>query len=144
MKKIQTLLLSLVLLVPIAGAAQDLAVLANEFLAGLPEDVRQQAAFPLKDEERFNMNFVPMVRKGPTFHDFNDAQRKAALALLKGSLSAVGYDKSTAIMELEKVLIIVENNRLKLSNGKQGRDPLNYHFCIFGKPSASGDWAWRF
>ncbi len=124
--------------------AQSLSEKANKFLETLNPDLKSQTQFALADEERFNMNFVPIVRKGPTFHDFNEDQKQAAIDLLKASLSVEGFRKSKGIIELEKVLFIVENNRNKMSDGSPMRDPLNYHFCIFGKPSPTDFWGWRF
>jgi hypothetical protein len=124
--------------------AQDLSQRANIFLNTLSPDLRSEAQFKLDDAERYNINFVPIARQGPTFHDFNEKQKTAALELLKASLSKEGYRKSTEIMELEKVLIVVENNRNKMPDGSPVRDPLNYHFCIFGEPSEENFWGWRF
>ena len=116
--------------------AQDLAQKAQDFLATLPPELKSKALFTLDDPERYNMNYVPMARRGPSFHDFNGKQRQAALELLRASLSEEGYRKTTQIMELEKVLAIMENN--------PSRDPLDYHFCIFGDPSSGQFWGWRF
>ena len=116
--------------------AQDLAQKAENFLATLSPELRSKTLFTLDDSERYNMNYVPMVRKGPSFHDFDKKQKQAALELLKASLSEEGYRKTTQIMELEKVLAIMENN--------PSRDHLDYHFCIFGKPSSGQFWGWRF
>lgn len=123
--------------------AQNLAEKANYFLITLSPELKSKAHFSFTDDERFNMNFIPIIRKGPTFHDFDEKQKKAALDLLKGSLSQEGYRKSLEIMELEKVLIIIENNNFQMPDGS-GRDPLNYHFCIFGNPSSTDIWGWRF
>ncbi len=125
--------------------AQDLAEKANAFLNSLPEEIRAKAQFTMEDPERFNMNYVPITRKGPTFHDFNEAQKEAALNLLRASLGEEGFRKSQEIISLEKVLRIIENNDDdKMPDGRPRRDPLNYHFCIFGNPSATEPWGWRF
>ncbi|HRI79874.1 MAG TPA: DUF3500 domain-containing protein [Cyclobacteriaceae bacterium] len=124
----------------ISSSAQDLAKLANEFLNTLEGDVKARAQFSVDDAERFHWDFVPVERKGPTFHDFNDKQTKAAWALLKASLSSVGYQKSTAIVANEDILREVEG----LPVGNARRDPKNYHFLIFGTPSVDKEWMWRF
>jgi hypothetical protein len=124
--------------------AQDLSEKATVFINSLSAAQKKAALFSLEDAERFNWNFVPVSRKGPTFHDFNEQQKQAALDLLKASLSAEGYRKTREIIELEKVLIIMEDNRLRMSDGSPMRDPLNYHFCIFGNPSPDEFWGWRF
>jgi hypothetical protein len=124
--------------------AQDLSKKATTFLNSLSKELRAKAQFPLEDPERFNMNYVPIPRKGPTFHDFNDLQTEAALDLLRASLSEEGYRKTEEIRSLEKVLKILENNDAKMPDGWPRRDPLNYHFSIFGNPSDTQPWGWRF
>lgn len=140
MRNIVTFFLLLVLF-PLS--AQDIVATANTFIAALSPTLKEQALFPFDHNERFNMNFVPMVRTGPTFHEFNEQQKKAALELLRASLSSVGYAKATQIIELERVLRELEGDA-KLSDGRFRRDPLNYHFCVFGTPSAKDVWGWRF
>jgi hypothetical protein len=124
--------------------AQDLSEQAINFLNTLSPELRSRATFTLDDQERYNIQFVPIERKGPTFHDFNEEQKSAALKLLRSSLSQQGYNKSTEIMELEKVLFVVENNQWKWPDGTPVRDPLNYHILIFGQPSEDAFWGWRF
>lgn len=136
-------LLTLVLL-PGFMNAQELHQKANTFLNTLSPGLKAKTLFSFEDPERFNMNYVPVHREGPTFHDFNETQQQAALDLLKTSLSKEGFKKSTEIMELEKVLVIIENNQGKMPDGSPMRDPLNYHFSIFGKPALTGFWGWRF
>ncbi len=143
MKK-EIVFVSVLLLISGLLKAQNLSEKANVFLKTLSSELRVQTIFSLNDEERFNMNFVPLERKGPTFNEFNDKQTKAALGLLRASLSQEGYRKATDIMELERVLAIIENNKFKMPDGRPARDPLNYHFCIFGQPSPTDAWGWRF
>jgi hypothetical protein len=120
--------------------AQDIAAQANAFLSSLSPELRRHTVFELDDKERLNFNFVPVTRKGPTFHQFNEKQKSLALELLRASLGKDGYQKATAIIELENVLMVLENR----AKDDHYRDPLNYHFCIFGTPSSSGTWGWRF
>lgn len=125
--------------------AQDLSKKANAFLNTLPNELRAKAHFALDDAERKNFNYVPMDRQGPTFHDFDETQKKAALELLRASLSQEGYRKATEIVSLEKVLALLgADGDKKMSDGRPYRDPLNYHFCIFGDPSPTDFWGWRF
>ncbi|SIS98848.1 Protein of unknown function [Zobellia uliginosa] len=126
------------------GQAQELHVLAETFLLSLTDELRQEAQFKLNDDERFNFNYVPLERKGPTFNDFDAIQKEAALALLKTSLSKEGLRKTSEIMDLEDVLALIEKNQLTMPDGSPMRDALNYHFCIFGNPTAKDFWGWRF
>ena len=123
-----------------AGQNLTLSNLAEWYVSALSPELKATGLLELGHAERFNFNFVPLDRKGPTFHDFSETQKQAALALLKASLSEGGYQKATAIMELEKVLIIIENQPA----GGTYRDPLNYHFLIFGTPSSTQAWGWKF
>jgi Protein of unknown function (DUF3500) len=119
--------------------AQDISQKAIEFLNSVAS-LKTQTQYSLDDTERFNWAFVPLARKGPTFHDFNDQQKTAALELLRASLSVSGYQKASAIMSNENTLREIEG----LEVGSTYRDPLNYHFTIFGTPSKDKAWGWRF
>lgn len=129
-----------IFLVPSLVIGQDLAKKADAFLNLLSTDLRAKAQFSFGDDERFNWNFVPIARRGPTFHDFNEKQRAAAISLLKASLSDQGYQKVMGIIDLENVLRVIENR----GPTDNYRDPLNYHFSIFGTPSSKKEWGWRF
>jgi uncharacterized protein DUF3500 len=122
--------------------AQKNVVLTNaqNFLSTLTPELKSKAQFALDDAERFNWNFVPIERKGLTFYDFSNQQRDAAMTLLKSSLSEQGYQKATAIINLENILKVVENRKAD----DHYRDPKNYHFWVFGTPDAKKPWAWRF
>jgi len=143
MKKVLIYLLLCSFIAP--AAAQSLSAKAETFLNSLSEELQSMANFTLEDEERYNMNYVPLPRKGPTFHDFDDKQTDAAIDLLRSSLGKEGFRKSQEIMALEKVLRVIENNANDtMPDGRPRRDPLNYHFSIFGKPSSKSPWGWRF
>jgi hypothetical protein len=113
---------------------------ANQFLASLTTEQRQQATFAFESDERLRWNFIPdeaFPRKGLTFKSMTEPQRKLAYDLLKTGLSARGYQTYTAIIQLESVLRVIENG------GAMARDPEKYHFSVFGTPSAQGTWGWR-
>lgn len=139
--KLTTLTLLLFIL-PFFVQAQKKEVLTNTqaFLGTLTPELKSKAQFAFDDAERFNWNFVPIERKGLTFYDFSDKQRNAAMTLLKSSLSDQGYQKATAIINLENILKVVE----KRSPEDKFRDPMNYHFWVFGTPDAKKPWGWRF
>jgi hypothetical protein len=137
---LKTACIALALTASLSAQSQDLAKQANAFLNSLSDDLRPKAQFTLSDAERFNWNFVPLERKGPTFRDFDEKQKAAAIALLRASLSDQGYQKASSIMAMEDVLKAIENRPA----ADHYRDPLNYHFCIFGEPSSVKEWGWRF
>lgn len=116
--------------------AQGLNTLAKDFLNTLDAELRERTLFSLDDDERYNFHYTPVRRKGPSFNDFNETQGKAALKLLKASMSAEGYRKSMEIMALEGILRVIEQNNY--------RDDLDYHLCIFHEANSEKFWGWRF
>lgn len=125
------------------ASSQELNALAAEFLNTLDPELKSKTIFALDDEERLNFNFVPIIRKGPTFHDFNEKQKNAAMTLLRASLSKEGFRKTKEIIALENVLMELEGGKFKMPDGS-GRDALNYHFCVFNDPVTQQFWGWRF
>lgn len=125
------------------ASSQELNSLAVEFLNTLDQELKSKTIFTLDDKERLNFNFIPIIRKGPTFHDFNDQQKNAAMALLRASLSKEGFRKTKEIIALENVLLEIEGGKFKMPDGS-GRDALNYHFCVFSDPATQQFWGWRF
>ncbi|MGB5360819.1 MAG: DUF3500 domain-containing protein, partial [Eudoraea sp.] len=121
-------------LVVAIASAQGLNALATDFLNTLDPELKSKTVFALDDEERLNFNFIPIVRKGPTFHDFNDEQKEAAMALLRASLSEEGLRKTKEIIGLENVLREIESGKFQMADGSR-RDALNYHFCVFNDPA---------
>ncbi len=104
-------------------------------------DPGQKAAiqFDFNNEERLNWHFIPRERKGLSYKHMNGEQRPLAMALLSASLSQQGFIKATSIMTLEEILKQQEKNT---PIGR--RDPENYFFSIFGTPSETGTWGFRF
>lgn len=145
MNKKLMFLVSILSFIAFSANAQELSKKANIFLNLLSDELKTKTLFELEDEERFNMNYVPIPRKGPTFHDFDEKQKAAALDLLQSSLGKEGFRKTQEIIALEKVLRIIENDDDdKMPDGRPRRDPLNYHFSIFGNPASNTPWGWRF
>jgi hypothetical protein len=112
----------------------------NKLLSSLSPDHLKRVKYNFDDAERFNWNFVPIKRNGLTFYDFNESQKEILKSLLKSSLSEKGYTKATSIMYLENILKVVEQRK----EDDHYRDPLNYHYTIFGDPDKLNPWAWRF
>lgn len=123
--------------------SQQLHTLAQDFLNSLSPELKDKTVFAVNDEERRNFYYTPVVRKGSSMRNFNEEQQQAALALLSASISKEGYRKTKEIMALESILKVLENNP-KMPDGSVKRDPLNYHFWIFGNPSEDKFWGWRF
>ena len=124
-----------------------LAEAANAFLGTLPADLRAKAAFKFDDAHRTEWYFTPQqdnakrtsTRKGVRLDALNDDQKTAVTNLLKAGLSTKGFDQATTIMSLEGVLLELEGPK-----GAMVRNPNWYFVSIFGEPSNTGPWAWRF
>lgn len=115
-----------------------LADSARAFLASLDAGQKAKAMFPFDSPERFNWHFIPRERKGLPLKEMNPTQREAALALLRASMSEQGDKKVATIRQLEIILKAVEMGKGPL------RDPENYFFSVFGDPSTSDTWGWRY
>src|SRR5262249_10969356 len=116
MKKL-AILSSIVLAAAIAVTAQaappaaGMLDSARAFLAALSPEQRARAVYPFNSEERFRWFYTPVSRKGLPLKEMNDAQRKAALALLHAGLSEKGYSKAETIRRLEDVLHELEQGK---------------------------------
>ena len=140
-------------LAPAGGAretttAKEMRDAATAFLATLDAGQKTAASFPLTSDERENWFFTPVPRKGLAYFSMTDAQRAAAVKLLKTGLSAKGFAKVEAIRSLESVLFEVEGDAGQKpfvgGDGHPHRYPERYLFTIFGTPSATEPWGWRF
>ena len=109
---------------------------AQAFLETLGPDEKATAMIPFGDAERQVWFYTPVDRKGLTLKAMNEAQRDAAMALLRAGFSENGYDKAETIRQLETVLFAIE--------GRAMRDTGLYYFTIFGDPSETGTWGWRY
>jgi len=134
-----------VLLVVVAASAQRKAPPAGEamttaakrFVDTLSSEQKSQAVLPYDDPSRTDWHYIPKPsRKGLQVKEMSDMQRRAAFGLLASSLSVVGDQKATTIMQLEGILRELEKNR----QGGQIRDPERYYFTLFGDPSKAAPW----
>jgi hypothetical protein len=120
-----------------ATAIGEMTKAAQDFLADLDEPQKAQATFTMDGPEREDWHFVPFERKGLTLKEMRPDQQHLAYGLLHTALSYDGFRKATQIMSLEKILWDLENQAPK-------RDAAKYYVSIFGTPSATGTWGWRF
>ncbi len=152
--KLTRMLLAGMVLVSLAGVAYvsqrpalpalKMAQAAQQLLEGLSAEQKAKATFPFDSPERTNWWFVPKedkkkqpTRKGLPLKEMNEAQKKAALALVAAGTSERGDKQATTIMSLEAILLDLEKGRGPV------RDPQWYFFTIFGTPGKSGQWGWR-
>jgi hypothetical protein len=118
------------------GPGAQMAAAASGFLQALTPEQRKKATFTLEDGHRTEWFYVPLARKGLPLKEMTPPQHDKALGLLRAGLGQPGYDKATKIMELDKVLAILEKNPVR-------RDPELYYVSVFGEPAAKGTWGFR-
>ncbi len=111
---------------------------AVAFIASLSPEMRKKTSFPVDDIEwRKWMNQDFYIRQGAGFLDMTDAQKEAAFAMMKASLSAKGMQLSRDIMKLNYTLGELNNNDF-VRYGEW-----RYWITIMGEPSADKPWGWQ-
>ena len=108
----------------------------KNFINSLEPWQKTAVTFKMEDEERANWFYTPVPRKGLALHDMKPYQRQLAMAMLAAGLSQRGFIKATTIMSLDEILLVTEP--------APRRDPDNYYISIFGEPSETGEWGYRF
>ncbi|MBX3255523.1 MAG: DUF3500 domain-containing protein [Chitinophagaceae bacterium] len=131
----------LLLVFPAFAQSQDIAAKAQSFITLLNNEQRGKAILNFDSDERYNFHFIPKNnRKGIALKELNAQQRTAAFNMLKSCLSDKTADKVSAIIQLENVLKVLENQPA----GSDYRDPGKYFLTIFGTPRTGTVWGWRF
>lgn len=119
---------------------------AQSWLSSLNFEQTKVATYKFDDPKRTEWHFVPgnnfeqtykYPRPGLTYGRMMPEQRHLADALLAAGLSRDGFIKAKSIMSLEEILRIKEGD----TTGR--RDPLKYHYTIYGEPSEDGAWGYR-
>jgi len=131
-----------------AAPATRMADAAEKFLASLSDEQKKKLQFDFDDKHRTEWYFTPQqdnktmtaTRKGLRFEELSDEQKKLALDLLKSGTSKTGYNQAVTIMSLESILKQEEPKKA----GGMIRNPEWYFVSLFGKPSKTGKWGWRF
>lgn len=100
-------------------------------------DRASEMLLPLDDAERENWQFWPTSRVGLPLEYMSAAERRATHDLLASTLSSNGYLKAVHIMQLEQILDMLDEGGLP-------RSVDHYVLAIFGEPSMTAPWAWRF
>ncbi len=111
---------------------------AEEFLNSLSAQQRSKTLFPMDSVEwRKWSNIHPtLMRHGMPLFEMSDTQRDRAFALLRGSLSAEGFQTARDVMRLNETVMEM-TGRL----AEYGEDL--YWLSLMGQPSASEPWGWQ-
>lgn len=114
------------------------AAAARGFVNALRPALAAQCVRPFDDVDRTSWSYLPGRRVGISLAQMNDAERRAAHAMLRAALSDRGYEKAQGVLVLEGILREIE------AFGSLRRDPDLYYLTIFGTPSDGAPWGWRF
>jgi len=115
----------------------------SALLSCFSSEQRSQAWFPLGLPERRDWDFVPKPdRLGVPLSAMDRHQRGLAHTLVGAGLSMQGYTMALSIMAMENVLRELGAGRLGLAVA-DARNPDQYFFSIFGRPSHEDTWGWR-
>ena len=111
---------------------------ARAFLTTLSDGQRARALFPLEsDAWRRWSNIHPfLMRHGVSLDEMSPAQREAALALVRESLSAQGFQTARDVMRLNELVLAITG-----SDAEYGE--WLYWMSVMGTPSADGPWGWQ-
>ncbi|MEP6747262.1 MAG: DUF3500 domain-containing protein [Bacteroidota bacterium] len=121
--------------------AQDLVGKANAFIATLNDTQKVKALYPFDTAERYRFMYIPLNdRKGICMNEMTDVQREAVYAFLKTCVTDETVKKIKSIQLLDNVLKEMEHQK----PDNHFRDPRKYYVTIFGIPSATTIWGWRF
>jgi Protein of unknown function (DUF3500) len=111
---------------------------ALAFLSSLTHEQHAKTVFPVDDPEwRKWMNQHFYIRQGVGFKEMSDAQREAAFALMRASLSARGLQQTRDIMRLNHTLGELNNNNF------DDYGEWMYWITVMGEPSSKEPWGWQ-
>jgi len=111
---------------------------ATGFLELLDKKQLSVAAHSWLSPARTEWSYFPWGHTGLALSDLSQEQKQAALTLLETGLSEDGRHKAHQVIELEEDQV---GNGF-LSN--LWEDPEAYHTAVFGVPTPSSLWSWRF
>ncbi|MGH7288390.1 MAG: DUF3500 domain-containing protein, partial [Myxococcota bacterium] len=140
------------LLTAVAARAQEdplatrLAGVAARLLEALPEDAREDAAFPFDDDEREDIRFAPLLLEGARHGELPDAAASLTEELLVVSLGPRGMAKVKQIRLNERAVAAKDETRWWVPGFvvRGMRDPGRYFVALFGAPSPGTPWGYRY
>lgn len=112
---------------------------AVTLLNTLNADQRAAATFPFGSDTRIGWNFMLASRRAPglALEQMTAPQKDAALDLLATGTSQTGLEKAMNIMLQQDIL------RDEWGKGSPDRNRERFSIMIFGTPSATDPWGWR-
>ncbi len=112
---------------------------ALSLVATLSPDQRQAVSFPFggKRFQRWNYMTGSAFSPGLPLERMTKIQKTSALDLLSAGLSKTGFDKANRVMLQQEIL------RDLLRKGTPDRNRERFSVMLFGQPSATTFWGWR-
>jgi hypothetical protein len=119
----------------------ELAEVTSSFLASLDAGQQKAAQRAIDHEEVMKWHFVPGRYAGVEMGALDPGQRRGADEVLRTMLSATGFAKAMAIVDLENVLHELES---KPDKPAVHRDPNRYALLVCGTPEPGGTFVVRY
>ena len=128
-------------LFPLRGTGVSTAPIkaaAEAFLAALQPQQRAAAGFALDSDawQRWNNTHPFLMRHGALLEEMTDAQREAALGLLRAGLSERGFQTARDIMRLNYTIG-------EITGSWEEYGEWVYWLSVFGTPSDDEPWGWQ-
>lgn len=129
---------------PSLAATGRMVDAANQLLDALDDGQREAATWPFPaDEERRQWFYTPTDHGGLRLAAMDARQQQLVHRLLAVGLSRAGYNTASLVIASENLLDYVEGFSVTFGRDR-GRDPTLYWIAVFGTPSNTGAWGWRF
>jgi len=139
-----------------ATSAQQMTEAARAFVASLRPAQRAAAVYAFTGANRTNWSNTPVYvhpRPGLRIRELTLAQRQAAHALLRASLSSQGYQKIAGVIRLDSIHGERELAALDQHGPAESDRPFvlqeaesfgsgSYGIAIFGNPGSDPNWGW--
>lgn len=111
---------------------------ARSFRDALNAEQRRSASFEIGDDAwRKWSNIHPwLMRHGVCLADLDGNQREAALALMRETMSAAGYQSARDVMRLNE-------HALEITGKPDEYSEWFYWISIFGAPGSEAPWGWQ-
>lgn len=110
----------------------------SELLSALSSEQRKTVCLPLESRERelWQNSIVRYESFGLRLDEVPDILKEAAMAVIRASLSAAGYEKTRNLMKLNGFLG-------ELVGAPRLLGEWCYQLHVFGEPSATEPWGWQ-
>lgn len=129
------------------AVAAAMAAAAADWMSGLDPDQRRAGLWGapggIAERERRRWFYTPTDHGGLPLSEQSPVQQRRAMALVASGLSTEGYDLVSVILGTENILDRVEGFSSQFDTAR-GRDPSRYYLRVFGDPTVSSTWGWRF